>query len=89
MAGQVRNRLEASRQKRPFIKENLLKLIDAANEYRGITRSDRVRIFAYVTSRHLVIIASTYLFGLAIHPGIQVTTLAWIRAVVTLALLRF
>lgn len=87
IATSVRRKLADNDWVRPFIKEALLKLIDAADDYRHIPISSRLQLSIYAISWHLGILASTYLFSLALGLTIPLSVLAWIRAVVMLALL--
>lgn len=71
----------------PFIREKLRKLLDAANEYRKISLSSRLQLGFYAISWHLLILLSTYLFCLALDIVVPFSALAWIRAIVTLAIM--
>ena len=83
----VRRRLADSDKLRPYVRDKLLKLIDAVNEYRQISGRERLRLVLYASSWHLVILTSNYLFCLALGIAAPFSTLAWVRAVVSLALL--
>jgi glycosyltransferase 2 family protein len=83
----IRRKLADNGTLRQYIKDKLLKLIDAANEYRRLSGRERVLLIGYATSWQLVILTSTYLFCLALGIHVPVSMLAWVRAVVTLALL--
>jgi glycosyltransferase 2 family protein len=72
---------------RTFVKDKLLKLMDAVTEYRQIPASGRMQLGFLAVSWQLVMILSTYMFCLALSISVSLSALAWIRAVVTLALL--
>ena len=83
----IRRRIVDNDRMRPRIKEVLLKLIDAANDYRDIGLPNRLLLVLYAISWHLVVIAMTYFFGLALGVPIPLSVLAWTRAIVVLILL--
>lgn len=86
-AAAVHRRLLDDTRSWPFIRGKLHKLIEAANEYRQISLSGRLQLGFYAISWHLVILFSTYLFCLALAIAVPITALAWIRAIVTLAIM--
>ena len=83
----MRRRLLDNDRAWPFIREKLRKLIDAANEYRQISVSGHLRLSFYAIGWHLLILMSTYLFCLALDIDVAFSALAWIRAIVTLAIM--
>jgi uncharacterized protein (TIRG00374 family) len=87
LAASLRRILKDSDKLRPYFETKLLQLIDAVNEYRQISGSDRARLICYATSWHVVILASTYVFCLSLGIAVSIGVLAWIRTVITLALL--
>jgi hypothetical protein len=86
-AGVVRRRLLDNAGVRPFIREKLSKLIDAANDYRQIPLSGRLQLGIYAICLHLVILSSTYLFCLALYITVPFSALVWIRTIVTMAIM--
>lgn len=86
-AAAVRRKLLDNEGVWPFIREKLRKLIDATNEYRKISLSSRLQLGFYAISWHLLILLSTYLFCLALDIAVPFSALAWIRAIVTLAIM--
>jgi uncharacterized protein (TIRG00374 family) len=86
-AAAVRRRLLDNAGVWPFIREKLHKLMAAVNEYRMISLSSRLQLGFYAISWHLLILLSTYFFCLALDIAIAFSTLAWIRAIVTLAIM--
>jgi uncharacterized protein (TIRG00374 family) len=87
LAASLRRIVKDSDKLRPYFETKLLQLIDAVNEYRQISGSDRARLICYATSWHVVILASTYVFCLSLGIAVSIGVLAWIRTVITLALL--
>ena len=85
--GAIRRRLPGHVGGRPYIREKLRKLVGAINEYRQIPVSGRLQLGFYATSWHLVILFSTYVFCLALDINVPFSALAWIRAIVTLAIM--
>lgn len=83
----VRRRLLDNGRAWPFIRDKLRKLIDAASEYRKISVSGHLQLCFYAIGWHLLILMSTYLFCLALDIDVAFSTLAWIRAIVTLAIM--
>lgn len=86
-AAAVRRKLLDNEWVWPFVREKLRKLINVANEYRKISLSGRVQLGFYAISWNLLILLSTYLFCLALDIAVPFSALAWIRAIVTLAIM--
>ena len=83
----VRRRLLDNDRAWPFIREKLRKLLDAVNEYRQISLSGHLQLCCYAIGWHLLILMSTYLFCMALDIDVAFSALAWIRAIVTLAIM--
>lgn len=83
----TRARVESEERIRPFLRSKLLALIDATDDFRRMPSRDRLLLGVYTISWNLVIVTSTWLLCLAVGISVPIAAVAWMRAVVSLALL--
>jgi glycosyltransferase 2 family protein len=71
----------------PSIRSALQKLMDAGNEYRLVPPRRCLLLAIYTAGWNVLVLASTYLFCLALSLDVPLSVLTWIRTIVALAML--
>lgn len=71
----------------PWLRQKMVKLTNAAAEYRALTFNARAKLVMYASAINLITAISTLLFLMALDLDVSFAALLWMQAVVTLAVL--